>query len=50
MPTPPPASYFQGHFDYDPCRNANLVRVAIDTNDSDDFKIISSVRVFVRTV
>lgn len=49
-PTPPPASYFQGHFDNDPYRVANLVRVAIDTDDSDDFKIASSVRVFVRTV
>jgi predicted GNAT family N-acyltransferase len=46
-PTPPPASYFQRHYDNDPNRQASMVRVilTVDTNT-----IISSCRIFRKTI
>lgn len=43
--TPPPASYFQRHFDNDPTRDASLIRVMLYEG-----KVVSSCRIFQRQV
>lgn len=44
-PNPPPPSYFERHYRQDPCRRANLVRVADIGGD-----LVASCRVFVREI
>jgi predicted GNAT family N-acyltransferase len=47
---PPPPSYFSRHFYNDPRRDLDLVRVLVYTNEDGQEEIVSSVRIFRRSL
>jgi predicted GNAT family N-acyltransferase len=47
---PPPPSYFSRHFHNDPRRDLDLVRVLVCTDDDGKEEIVSSVRIFRRSL
>jgi predicted GNAT family N-acyltransferase len=47
---PPPPSYFARHYYNDPRRDASLIRVLVFTNSEEKEEIVSSVRIFRRSL